>query len=233
MDGWAINGSGPWTADRQAAAAWRRARPASSPPVAWFRPAQLQSCARKAAWSPGTNGRLSTQADAKPGEHSAGPAHSSCRRRGLSRRSPDTRRHVLNPAHLALAAVAGHDQVRVQRKPSGRRRTDRLGGGDLRRSCPGTGPRHVRPAAGRSHFATGRRAGRLTRIGDSYDEWLAALEASGADRRRAAGRRSSPPEGPANPAPTTSGRRGRARRTAAPGRRRHAPRTSCRPGRTS
>ncbi|BAS12470.1 molybdopterin molybdenumtransferase [Arthrobacter sp. Hiyo8] len=86
---------------------------------------------------------------------------------------------VLNPAHIALAAIAGHDELHVFGKP---RVTILLTGAEVVTSgLPGPG--QVRDAFGPQlgtvlAMLGGVPAGQR-RIGDSYHEWLAALSDTG------------------------------------------------------
>ena len=153
---------------------------------------------------------------------------------------------TLNPAHLAVAALAGHDELLVQGKPVVKLL---LTGSEVVAQglpCPGQGPRHLRPAACcRRGACWGAFPAGQEKIGDSYDEWLAALEdgpAVAVPDAPAGG--AGPALLPADVVITTGGtgrsghrppppRRGGTGRPSGHRRHRHAARASCRPGRTA
>lgn len=183
MDGWAISGKGPWIL---------------TPPGTPLGPGEASIIATGGLVPEGAAGilrkesgqitqgpsgvrQLALRQDSKPGETLPG-RH--IRPAGEEASAGDvlipagTR---LNPAHIALAAVAGHDQVSVQRKP---RVAVVLTGAEVVTSG------EPRPGQVRDTFGPqldtvisqlgGRPAGQR-RIGDSYREWLEALAGPSAD----------------------------------------------------
>src|SRR4029453_2446736 len=88
---------------------------------------------------------------------------------------------VLNPAHLALAALAGHDTLRVQGKPV----VKILLRGSEVVTAGLPAPGKVRDTFGPQLGAVVEMLGGISagqeKIGDDYDEWLAALEDTGPD----------------------------------------------------
>jgi molybdopterin molybdotransferase len=88
---------------------------------------------------------------------------------------------VLNPAHLALAARAGHDSLHVQGKPVVR---ILLTGSEVVTSglpAPGKVRDTFGPQLGAVVEMMGGISAGQDKIGDSYDEWLAALEDDAAE----------------------------------------------------
>ncbi|MCR1162144.1 molybdopterin molybdotransferase MoeA [Paenarthrobacter sp. UW852] len=186
MDGWSVNGEGPWTITT----AGRRLYSGEASVIATggLVPAGATGVLRKESGHISGDGRLSLTPHANPDELLPG-RH--IRPAGEEASAGDvlipagTR---LNPAHLALAAVAGHDHVQVQRKP---RVAVVMTGSEVVTSGD-PAPGQVRDAFGPQLDAVipqlgGVAVGQL-RIGDSYEEWLAALSGGddgGADRHRA------------------------------------------------
>ncbi|MDI2034409.1 molybdopterin molybdotransferase MoeA [Paenarthrobacter nitroguajacolicus] len=181
MDGWAINGEGPWNLT----VAGRRlyAGEASVIATGGLIPAGATSVLRKESGSVSGAGCLSLRSDAKPGETLPG-RH--IRPAGEEATAGDIlipAGTLINPAHLALAAVAGHDQLHVQRKP---RVAVVMTGSEVVTSGE-PAPGQVRDAFGPQLDAVipqlgGVPTGQL-RIGDSYQEWLTALDGDGEGRR--------------------------------------------------
>jgi molybdopterin molybdotransferase len=177
MDGWAFNGSGPWILT--AAGSPLDPGQASIIATGGLVPEHAAGILRKESGvvihdASGTE-HLLLRTNARPGEALPG-RH--LRPAGEEASAGDVlipAGILLNPAHIALAAVAGHDHVRVQRKPVV---AVVLTGSEVVTSGQ-PAPGQVRDAFGPqleaviSHLG-GEPGGRL-RIGDSYDEWLAAL----------------------------------------------------------
>ena len=180
MDGWALSGCGPWilTANKQLLSPGRASVIATGGLV----PAGATSILRKESGEihqdAAGNTLLRLGENAKPGEPGQGrhirPAGEEASA-GEVLIPAGTR---LNPGHLALAAVAGHDSLQVQGKP--------LVGIVLTGSEVVTAgvpePGQVRDAFGPQlgtviSLLGGAAAGSL-RIGDSHDDWLAALGGS-------------------------------------------------------
>ncbi|UVJ39998.1 molybdopterin molybdotransferase MoeA [Arthrobacter sp. CJ23] len=173
MDGWAINGGGPWTITEpgRPLSAGGAAVIATGGPV----PSGATAVLRKESGQASGDVHLSLKHDAKPGETLPG-RH--IRPAGEEATAGDVlipAGTLLNPAHIALAAVAGHDHLQVQRKP---RVAVVLTGSEVVTSGE-PAPGQVRDAFGPQLDAVisqlGGVPGGQLRIGDSYDEWLTAL----------------------------------------------------------
>jgi molybdopterin molybdotransferase len=119
MDGWAVNGSGPWILFKQG----DRLSPghASVIVTGGLIPPGTHAVLRKESGQIARNadGKLLLELDdkAKHGE----PQHGQHIRNGgeeaVASEVLIPAGTILNPAHIALAAVAGHDQLEVQAKP--------------------------------------------------------------------------------------------------------------------
>ncbi|MFJ4210810.1 molybdopterin molybdotransferase MoeA [Paenarthrobacter sp. NPDC089675] len=179
MDGWAINGSGPWTLVSSGTRLGHGE--ASLIVTGGLVPDGAAGILRKESGVARGDGLLTLRPDAKAGETLPG-RH--VRPAGEEATAGDvlipagTR---LNPAHIALAAVAGHDQLSVQRKPQV---AVVLTGSEVVTSG-NPAPGQVRDTFGPQLDTVisqlgGTPAGQR-RIGDSYGEWLAALSGSSAD----------------------------------------------------
>ncbi|MFJ6537270.1 molybdopterin molybdotransferase MoeA [Paenarthrobacter sp. NPDC091711] len=175
MDGWAVNspGDGPWilTASGMPLAAGQASVIATGGLV----PSGATAVLRKESGFVSDDGYLSLRHDSRPGETLPG-RH--IRPAGEEATAGDVlipAGTLLNPAHIALAAVAGHDHVRIQRKP---RVAVVLTGSEVVTSGE-PAPGQVRDAFGPQLDAVisqlGGEPGGQLRIGDSYDEWMAAL----------------------------------------------------------
>lgn len=178
MDGWAVNGTGPWIlVDAGLPLAPHQASPIATggliPPGA---KAVLRSESARLDKDEDGLPVLVTGGTARPGEPRAGQH---VRKAGEEASEGDILVKagvVLNPAHLALAALAGYDELVVQGKPLVRLL---LTGSEV----VGSGlpvPGQVRDTFGPQLPAVvgmlGGLPGGQQRIGDSYAEWLAALE---------------------------------------------------------
>lgn len=178
MDGWAVNGTGPWiTTEPGARLAPHQASPIATggliPPGA---KAVLRTESAVLARDEDGLPILTTGGSARPGEPRTGQH---VRRAGEEAREGDVlvkAGTVLNPAHLALAALAGYDDVQVQGKPVVR--LILTGSEVIEHGVPEPG--RVRDTFGPQLPAVvemlGGISGGKQRIGDSYEEWLAALE---------------------------------------------------------
>lgn len=173
MDGWAINGSGPWILTT----AGLPLSPGEASVIATggLVPTGASAVLRKESGHASADGHLSLRHDAKPGEALPG-RH--IRPAGEEAAAGDVlipAGTLLNPAHIALAAVAGHDHIQVQRKP---RVAVVLTGSEVVTSGE-PAPGQVRDAFGPQLDAVitqlGGEPGGQRRIGDSYEEWMAAL----------------------------------------------------------
>ena len=177
MDGWAVNGGGPWILTGH--------EPVLSPGQAsviatgGLVPVGAQSILRKESGQihQDADGRLLLRLNdnAKEGEPGPGQHIRPAGEEAAAGEVLIPAGTTLNPGHIALAAVAGHDNLQVQAKP--------LVGLVLTGSEVATSgvpePGHVRDTFGPQlgtviSYLGGTPAGSL-RIGDSYDEWLAAL----------------------------------------------------------
>lgn len=181
MDGWAISGEGPWALTGPG----RRlsAGEASVIATGGLIPAGAITVLRKESGQLSDDGHLTLGPMVKPGETLPG-RH--IRPAGEEATAGDVlipAGTLLNPAHLALAAVAGHDQLQVQRKP---RVAVVMTGSEVVTSGD-PAPGQVRDAFGPQLNAVIPQLGGVPdgqlRIGDSYGEWLAALDGAGDGRR--------------------------------------------------
>jgi molybdopterin molybdotransferase len=178
MDGWAVNGTGPWIlAEPGTRLAPHQASPIVTggliPPGA---KAVLRS--ESAVVSKDEDGLpvLMTGGSARPGEPRTGQHIRKAGEEALAGDVLVKAGAELNPAHLAVAALAGYDELQVQGKPLVRLLL--TGGEVMSQGVPAPG--QVRDTFGPQLPAVvgmlGGIAGGQQRIGDSYDEWLAALE---------------------------------------------------------
>ena len=178
MDGWAVNGSGPWIL----AEPGHRLAPRQASPIVTggLIPAGAKAVLRSESGSIGTDEDglpvLQAGGAAKPGE----PRNGEHIRRAAEEASAGdlliTGGTILNPAHLALAALAGHDTLPVLGKAMVRLV---LTGAEVMASgLPGPG--EVRDTFGPQLAGVVEMLGGIctdaAKIGDSYAEWLTALE---------------------------------------------------------
>ncbi|GAB5077872.1 molybdopterin molybdotransferase MoeA [Arthrobacter sp. AD-310] len=178
MDGWAVNGTGPWIIVEPGT----RLAPHQASPIVTggLIPPGGKAILRSEAAVLGTDDDglpvLLTGGTARPGEPRTGQH---IRKAGEEAAQGDVLVKAgagLNPAHLALAALAGYDELRVQGKPLVRLLL--TGSEVVARGLPVPG--QVRDTFGPQLPAVvsmlGGIPGGLQKIGDSYPEWLAALE---------------------------------------------------------
>jgi molybdopterin molybdotransferase len=180
MDGWTVSGDGPWTLTEPGQPL--RSGEASPVVTGGVIPAGTQAVLRV------ESGRLTTTAagravlmlgdGAAPGEPRPGQH---IRRSGEEAAAGEVlipAGTALNPAHIALAAVAGHDQLMVHGKPL----VKLLVTGSEVVTAKIPAPGQVRDAFGPQLSTVvgmlGGVPGQLVRIGDSYEEWLTALGAA-------------------------------------------------------
>ncbi|WP_314322972.1 molybdopterin molybdotransferase MoeA [Paenarthrobacter ilicis] len=177
MDGWAVNGSGPWIL---------------SDPGSRLAPHQASPIATGGLIPPGAKAVLRRESgvitmdddglpvlalggSAKPGEPRNGQH---IRRAGEEAAEGDVLLKagtVLNPAHIALAALAGLDTLQVLGKPLVRfllTGAEVVGKG---RPQPGKVRDTFGPQLGTVVEMLGGIAGEKLRVGDSYEDWLEAL----------------------------------------------------------
>ena len=178
MDGWAVNGSGPWIlAEPGQRLAPHQASPIVTggliPPGA---KAVLRSESGEIAADEDGLPVLKLGGAAKPGEPRNGEHIRKAAEEAAAGEVLIKRGTLLNPAHLALAALAGHDTLPVLGKALVR--LVFTGSEVVTAGVPQPG--EVRDTfgpqlAGVVDMLGGICAGE-TKIGDSYAEWLAALE---------------------------------------------------------
>jgi molybdopterin molybdotransferase len=188
MDGWAVNAGGPWAVTEPG----QHLDPGSAAPIVTggVIPPGAQAVLRleSGQLTTGPHGQplLVLRADASAGEPRIGQH---IRRSGSEAAAGETliaAGTALNPAHIALAAVAGLDQLEVLGKPH----VEMLLTGSEVVSSGIPLPGQVRDTFGPQLGAVIRLLGGIPgaqhRVGDSFDEWLAALEASGIESRQGA-----------------------------------------------
>ena len=179
MDGWALNGVGPWVLTEPGKPLGNGQ--ASPIVTGGLIPPGSQAVLRV------ESGQLGTSADGQPTLMLAEGASSGEPRQGQHIRKSGEEAAagevlipagtVLNPAHIAFAAVAGFDQLEVRGKPLVKMLV--TGSEVVTASLPAPG--EVRDAFGPQLSTViqmlGGIPGSLIRIGDSYEEWLSALGA--------------------------------------------------------
>ncbi|RNL54389.1 molybdopterin molybdotransferase MoeA [Arthrobacter oryzae] len=178
MDGWAVNGGGPWIL----AEAHQRLAPHQASPIATggLIPAGAKAVLRSESGTIAADEDglpiLRTGGSAKPGEPRNGDHIRKAAQEATAGEPLISAGTVLNPAHLALAALAGHDTVPVLGKAVVR--LVLTGSEVVASGLPGPG--EVRDTFGPQLAAVVRLLGGIcteeVKIGDSYAEWLAALE---------------------------------------------------------
>ena len=188
MDGWAVNGPGPWLLAGPGQhvpppTAADRFLPANSAAViatGGLVPHGADAVLRKesglATRDPNGNHVLTLRPDTKPGEPGAGQH---IRPAGQEARSGEVllpAGTVLNPAHVALAAAAGHDTLEVRARAAV---AVVLTGAEVVTQglpVPGQVRDTFGPQLGNVVSLLGGVAGSPQRIGDSFGEWLDALD---------------------------------------------------------
>jgi molybdopterin molybdotransferase len=178
MDGWSVNGSGPWIlAEPGERLAPHQASPIVTggliPPGA---KAVLRSESGTITADEDGLPVLKTSGAAKPGEPRNGEHIRKAAEEASAGELLIKGGTLLNPAHLALAALAGHDVVPVLGKAAVR--LVLTGSEVLSAGLPGPG--EVRDTFGPQLAGVVDMLGGICteelKIGDSYAEWLAALE---------------------------------------------------------
>ena len=177
MDGWAVNGAGPWilaepghalSADHAGVIATGGLVPEGAEAI-------LRKESGQVTEGPAGTPLLRLNAHAKDGEPRRGQH---MRPAGEEATAGDVlipAGTILNPAHIALAAVAGHDEVQVQAKPTV---AVVLTGSEVVTSgvpAPGQVRDTFGPQLGTVISLLGGTPVSPLRIGDSYEEWLTAL----------------------------------------------------------
>lgn len=178
MDGWAVNGSGPWILAEQGT----RLAPHQASPIATggLIPPGAKAILRTeaAVLTSDEDGLpvLTSGRAARPGEPRNGQHIRNAGEEALAGDVLVKAGVTLNPAHIALAALAGHDTLQVQGKPLVRLLL--TGGEVVHNGVPGPGK--VRdtfgPQLSGAVAMLGGMDGGRQRIGDAYDDWLGALE---------------------------------------------------------
>ncbi|WLQ04874.1 molybdopterin molybdotransferase MoeA [Arthrobacter oryzae] len=178
MDGWAVNGTGPWIL----AEPGHRLAPHQASPIVTggLIPPGAKAVLRSESGMITTDDEglpvLALGGSARPGEPKNGQH---IRKAGEEAAAGDVlvkSGAVLNPAHVALAALAGYDSLQVQGKPVVRILL--TGSEVVAAGLPSPGK--VRDTFGPQLGAVVGMLGGIfagqEKIGDNYDEWLAALE---------------------------------------------------------
>lgn len=182
MDGWAVNGAGPWILTRHEPVLLPGR--ASVIATGGLVPVGAQSILRKESGQihRGADGSLLLRLNdrAKEGEPGRGQHIRPAGEEAAAGEVLIPAGTTLNPGHLALAAVAGHDNLQVQAKPVV---GIVLTGSEVVTSGvpePGQVRDTFGPQLGTVLSLLGGTPGGSLRIGDSYPEWLAALGGSDA-----------------------------------------------------
>jgi molybdopterin molybdotransferase len=180
MDGWAVNGSGPWILTDHGSSL----SPGCASVIATggLVPAGAQSILRKENGEIGQDddGRplLELNDNAKNGEPEPGQHIRPAGEEAVAGEVLIPAGTTLNPGHIALAAVAGHDSLQVQPRPMVG--VVLTGSEVITAGVPAPG--QVRdtfgPQLGTVIAMLGGTPAGSVRIGDSYEEWLAALGGS-------------------------------------------------------
>ena len=178
MDGWAVNGSGPWILVEPG----HRLAPHQASPIVTggLVPPGAKAVLRS------ESGIMSTDDDGLPVLALGGTAKPGDPRNGQHIRKAGEEAEegellikagvVLNPAHLALAALAGRDELEVLGKPVVKLL---LTGSEVVTSgvpAPGRVRDTYGPQLGAVVELLGGIRGGQVKVGDSYEEWLAGLD---------------------------------------------------------
>ena len=181
MDGWAVNGTGPWRLSRQGRT---------------LSPNEASTIATGGLVPPGANSILRTESGqlthnaegellltlnehAKHGEPLPGQHIRHAGEEATAGEVLIPAGTLLNPAHIALAAVAGHDELQVHGRPMV---AIVLTGSEVVTSgvpAPGQVRDTFGPQLESVISLLGATPGSPFRIGDSYHDWLSALGDSG------------------------------------------------------
>jgi molybdopterin molybdotransferase len=181
MDGWAVNGSGPWIL----AGPGQRLAPHQASPIVTggLIPPGAKAVLRSESGTLGTDEEglpvLKTGGTARPGEPRNGQHIRKAAEEAAAGELLIKGGSLLNPAHLALAALAGYDTLPVLGKAVVR--LVLTGSEVVSAGLPGPG--EVRDTFGPQLAGVVAMLGGIcteeVKIGDSYAEWLAALEDTG------------------------------------------------------
>jgi molybdopterin molybdotransferase len=177
MDGWAVNGGGPWIV----AEAGQRLAPHQASPIVTggLIPPGAKAVLRSESAVLGTDDDglplLMTGGTARPGEPGNGQHIRKAGEEAAAGEVLVKAGVTLNPAHLAVAALAGHDDLLVQGKPVVKLLL--TGSEVVAHGLPVPG--QVRDTFGPQLAAVVEMLGGINggqeRIGDSYSEWLDGL----------------------------------------------------------
>lgn len=183
MDGWAVNGSGPWIL----AEGGQRLAPHQASPIVTggLIPPGAKAVLRSESGVMATDddglpvlalGGAARPGDPRNGQHIRAAAEEAAGGDVLVKSGV-----TINPAHLALAALAGHDSLLVQGKPVVR--LVLTGSEVIASGVPAPG--QVRDTFGPQLAAVVEMLGGIcagqVKIGDSYSEWLTGLEDAAPD----------------------------------------------------
>jgi molybdopterin molybdotransferase len=181
MDGWAVNGSGPWIL----AGPGQRLAPHQASPIVTggLIPPGAKAVLRSESGTLGTDEEglpvLKTGGTARPGEPRNGQHIRKAAEEAAAGELLIKGGTLLNPAHLSLAALAGYDTLPVLGKAVVR--LVLTGSEVVSAGLPGPG--EVRDTFGPQLAGVVAMLGGIcteeVKIGDSYAEWLAALEDTG------------------------------------------------------
>ncbi|MET4541294.1 molybdopterin molybdotransferase [Arthrobacter bambusae] len=178
MDGWAVNGSGPWILSEPG----QRLAPHQASPIVTggLIPPGAKAVLRSESGVMTTDDDglpvLALGGTAKPGEPRNGQHIRKAAEEAAAGEVLLTAGTVLNPAHIALAALAGLDQVEVLGKPLVR---FLLTGSEVVEQgvpLPGQVRDTFGPQLGAVVELLGGIAGEQLRVGDNYEEWISALQ---------------------------------------------------------
>ncbi|WP_284982142.1 molybdopterin molybdotransferase MoeA [Arthrobacter sp. efr-133-TYG-118] len=183
MDGWAVSGSGPWVLGKpgQPLAPHHASLIATGGLVPLGADAVLRRESGRIAEDIAGRPMLTLGSEARPGEPRSGQHIRKAGEEAAAGEVLIPAGTVLNPAHIALAAVAGHDELHVFGKP---RVTILLTGSEVATSgmpAPGQVRDAFGPQLGTVLAMLGGVPGGQRRIGDSYQEWLTTLSDTGTD----------------------------------------------------
>lgn len=178
MDGWAVNGSGPWILSEPG----QRLAPHQASPIVTggLIPPGAKAVLRSESGVITTDDDglpvLALGGSAKPGEPRNGQHIRKAAEEAAEGDVLLKAGTVVNPAHIALAALAGLDHLDVLGKPLVR---FLLTGSEVTAQgvpLPGQVRDTFGPQLGAVVELLGGIAGEQLRVGDSYEEWIAALQ---------------------------------------------------------
>ncbi|MGO4859519.1 molybdopterin molybdotransferase MoeA [Arthrobacter sp. 2MCAF14] len=181
MDGWAVSDSGPWTLVKPG----QPLAPHHASPIATggLVPVGTEAVLRRESGRTSDDiagvPTLTLGSEARPGEPRSGQHIRHAGEEACAGEVLIPAGTVLNPAHIALAAIAGHDELHVFGKP---RVAILLTGSEVVTSglpAPGQVRDVFGPQLGTVLAMLGGAPVGQRRIGDSYQEWLAALSDTG------------------------------------------------------